>query len=422
MILAEKISTKLRNECMLSDEAQVQEYIMNRKRQILEKHYNEVCKLYRPGEGGQTYFMTKLTPKDRKHAGKIYAKTQQELEEKIIAYYLQLEIDSRLTVRAVLNKALGNLKNKQNKTGIRTMQRFDKHLSSLGDIPISELSETSIRNALDKIITGDSKITEKEFNQTVTCLNKIASYCAYEHIAVCDIREIIKSWRDFKLTQKHIFKPVATKTKDQAFNKSEASRIVNYVLSNLTYKGLAIALLITTGLRVGEILALQMKDIHLEDGYLWIHQMEDTKTYKLLDYVKENKPREVFLSSEAEIVIKACIAFRMQDASDSPYLFLNPNSSDGKLHLRAIDAYLRDFIHPNVLDLPIDGEHPARSAHDCRRTYASLEYLNGTDIFTLSKQMGHSCAEQTWDYIRDIVEVSEKRERLKGCGLSLSCA
>ena len=80
MILAEKISTKLRNECMLSDEAQVQEYIMNRKRQILEKHYNEVCKLYRPGEGGQTYFMTKLTPKDRKHAGKIYAKTQQELE------------------------------------------------------------------------------------------------------------------------------------------------------------------------------------------------------------------------------------------------------------------------------------------------------------------------------------------------------
>ena len=82
----------------------------------------------------------------------------------------------------------------------------------------------------------------------------------------------------------------------------------------------------------------------------------------------------------------------------------------------------KDFIHPNVLDLPIDEEHPARSAHDCRRTYASLEYLNGTDIFTLSKQMGHSCAEQTWDYIQDIVEVSEKRERLKGCGLSLSCA
>ena len=46
----------------------------------------------------------------------------------------------------------------------------------------------------------------------------------------------------------------------------------------------------------------------------------------------------------------------------------------------------KDFIHPNVLDLPIDEEHPARSAHDCRRTYASLEYLNGTDIFTLSKK------------------------------------
>lgn len=422
MILAEKISTKLRNECMLSDEAQVQEYIMNRKKQILEKHYNEVCRLYRPGEGGQAYYMTKLSPKDRKHAGKIYAKTQPELEEKIIAYYLQLEKDSSLTVRGILNKAVGDINDRQNKTGIRTMQRFDKHLSCLADKLISELCEQNIRDALDELISEDPKPTEKEFNQTITCLNKIASYCAYEHIAVCDIREIIKSWRDFKLTKKHTFTPPTAQTKDQAFNRDEAATIVNYVLRNPTYKGLAASLLITTGIRVGENLALEMEDIHLKDGYLWIHQMEDTKTYQLLNYVKENTPREVYLSPEAEIVIKACLAFRKLDPSDSPYLFLNPNSSDGRLHLRAIDAYLRDFIHPFVLGLPVDDKHPARSAHDCRRTYASLEYLNGTDIFIISKQMGHSSVEQTWEYIRDIVEAKEKRERLKGCGLSLAYA
>lgn len=422
MTLHEKISTKLSNECMLYDKAQVQEYIMNRRKQIIETHYNEVCKLYCPGEGGQKYYMTKLTPKDRNHSGKIYAKTQEELEEKILAYYLQIMEDSACTVRNTLLQAVGDVTDKKNKTGIRIMQRFDKHLSCLSQISISDLCEADIRAALDALLGTKPKLTEKEFNQTITCLNKIASYCSYEHISVCDIREIIKSWRDFKLTKKHLFQPPTAQTKDQAFNREEASKIVNYVLKHPSYKGLAVALLIVTGLRVGEMLALQIADVNLDDGYLWIHQMEDTTTYQLLDYVKENSPREVYLSTEAEIIIKACLAYRQKDDHDSPYLFCNPNSDDGKLHLRAVDSYLRDHIHPHVLNLPIDKKHPARSAHDCRRTYASLEYLNGTDIFTINKQMGHSSVEQTWDYIRDIVEAKEKRERIKGCGLTLTYA
>lgn len=246
-------------------------------------------------------------------------------------------------------------------------------------------------------------------------LNKIADYCAYEHIEVCDIREIIETFRKVKLTGKHDFKMVKKQTRDLAFNRIEASKIIRYALKNPSYKRLAIALLIVTGLRAGEMLGLMLEDIYLKEGYIWIHQKENTKTYELEDYVKENISREVYLSEEAYVVVKACLAFRAKDSSKSPFLFLNPNSSDGKMHLRAIDDCLREDIHKKVLGL--DQRRDRRSAHDCRRTYASLEYLNGTDIYTLMKQLGHSSIKQTEDYIKDVLDANERRNRIKGCGI-----
>ena len=415
MTLSEKISTKLKNECKISDEARVHDYVMIRKAEILNNHVNNVCRIYEPGEGGQRYYMTKLTPKDRNHAGKIYAKTKEELEDKIIAHYLQIQNDDKITVRSTLVKALGGDESNFNKTSKRTIQRFDKSLSDLAKIKISQLSEGDIRAALDKVIS--TRPTQKEFNNTVTCLNKIADYCMYEHIDIINIREIISVHRKVMLTGKHIWKDVSKQTKDLAFSRIEASRIVRFALKNPSYKALSVAILITTGLRAGELLGLKIDDIFIEDGYVWIHQAEDTKTYVLLDYVKENRCREVYLSDEALAVFKACIAFRMKDNSNSPFLLLNPCSDDGKMHLRAIDDYMREIIHKEVLGY--GAEREARSPHDCRRTYASLEYLNRTDLYVIMEQLGHSSVGQTWDYIKNVVEASERRKQLKGGNLLL---
>ena len=49
--------------------------------------------------------------------------------------------------------------------------------------------------------------------------------------------------------------------------------------------------------------------------------------------------------------------------------------------------------------------------------HASLEYLNGTDVFVLMRQLGHANVSQTWDYIKDVAEASERRSQLKGAGL-----
>lgn len=54
---------------------------------------------------------------------------------------------------------------------------------------------------------------------------------------------------------------------------------------------------------------------------------------------------------------------------------------NGKMHVRAIDDYIRRHIHRDVLGY--DDEREARSPHDCRRTYASLKYLGVGIVYAL---------------------------------------
>lgn len=239
--------------------------------------------------------------------------------------------------------------------------------------------------------------------------------CSYDHIEIIDIKQIISVFRKVKLSGKHCFKDTTKQTKNLAFTKSEASRIVRNAIKHPSYKSFAIAILVLTGLRAGELLGLELDDIYLEESYLWIHQIEDTKTFELLDYVKENKSREVYLDDDAIKIIRLAIEFRQNDSSDSPFLLLNSNASDGKMHLRAIDDYMRKTIHHEVLGY--DSTRESRSPHDCRRTYASLQYLNGTDIYTLKNQLGHSSITQTEEYIKNVIEASERKDRIKGTGI-----
>ena len=45
--------------------------------------------------------------------------------------------------------------------------------------------------------------------------------------------------------------------------------------------------------------------------------------------------------------------------------------------------------------------------------------MNGTDIYDIMKQLGHSQRAQTEEYIKDIVEAKERQNKLKGIGICL---
>ena len=139
--------------------------------------------------------------------------------------------------------------------------------------------------------------------------------------------------------------------------------------------------------------------------------MERVKTYEIIDGCKDNSDRIVFLNDDAVKIFSLLLDLRSKDPSTCRYLFLNSNSDDGKLHLRAIDNRLRQ-----LQDITGINKVAIRSPHDCRRTYASIQYLHGIDIKTIQAQLGHSKPTQTWEYIKDIIDLKTRQNRLsEGC-------
>ena len=90
---------------------------------------------------------------------------------------------------------------------------------------------------------------------------------------------------------------------------------------------------------------------------------------------------------------------------------MNPNTGE-KMHLDTVA-----FRLARIQTKDLTFTNPAvRSPHDCRRTYASIQYMHGVDIMTIQAQLGHRNVQQTWDYIKDIVEAENRLQKIeKGC-------
>ena len=390
-----------------NEEVAAIEYTMNRKEAILKKHTSNVYEIKMMKKGGKEVYYTKMDPSNRNHCHMICAVNKEDLEDKIIAYYLGIETTCKLTVRKVLDLAISEL---SEDTAERHRQRFDKHLSTLNDIMISHLSEDKIRSCLQNII--NLGISEKEFNNVTSALNKINDYCAYNRIRCINIRNAISEFRKYKLVGKHVFLNQITVDTELAFNEEEAVTIVKYALDNPSFHNLAIVALIVTGLRSGELLALTPEDVDLARKRIVVTKMEKIHSYKIVDYCKDHSERYVYLNEDAMLVFKLLIEKRSKETTASPYLLISPKAFDGKLHHHALDRRIRKLQHL----LGLADKHIIRSCHDCRRTYASIQYQHGIPIKTIQKQLGHTSPQQTWDYIKDIVDTETRLNMLsKGC-------
>ena len=98
---------KLASECKIIDESEVNDYVTKREKEILKAHIDNIYPIKAPGEKGgrKDYYTTKLDPKNRNHCHPVYGRTLEDLEAKIIAYYLGID-DGKDTVLTVLKRLL----------------------------------------------------------------------------------------------------------------------------------------------------------------------------------------------------------------------------------------------------------------------------------------------------------------------------
>lgn len=269
-------------------------------------------------------------------------------------------------------------------TYIRYRNSIENHIKPyLGKYPIERISTALIekfaqylleKGRLDK--TGG--LSEKSVLDILTIVKEVIKYTNTLGIATsCQIE----------------FIPLKNKRKEmRVLSKEESQKLVSYLTVDTDNYKFGIFLAFYTGIRVGELCALQWKDLSFNDKTLHI-----SKTMQRLQKVEHNEEKKTHVivveaksqSSHRLIPLPDFILEMASKYKQSPNCYII-STSRGK------------FIEPRVMQYQFkkcmeDCGIKDVNFHALRHTFATRCIEAGFDIKTLSEILGHSSVKITLD-------------------------
>ena len=143
---------------------------------------------------------------------------------------------------------------------------------------------------------------------------------------------------------------------------------------------------LATGLRRGELLALQWGDLDFETGVLTISKQVSLVRGKIVMSVPKTK------SSIRKLVLPPAVVqvlWEYRESVHSRWMFPSPVLEDMPLNPGSVYARLQLILeHANCQQVRF---------HDLRHTFATLAISSGVDVKTLSSMLGHYSAGFTLD-------------------------
>ena len=190
-----------------------------------------------------------------------------------------------------------------------------------------------------------------------------------------------------KNNMENVDKPRVPNIELQAFTHTQVDMLLNVFDKNkfTGYRNYCLTCtLFSTGIRRAEAINIKLEDI------LW-----DIKMIKI--HGKGNKERKVPISDTLYKVLEKYIQRRKAhinkySLSSSPYLFIN--SQNGmKFNINTITAIYNEIgRNKHIKGVKV-------SPHTFRHTFAKFFLLNGGDVFTLQKILGHADITTTKKYV-----------------------
>ena len=165
----------------------------------------------------------------------------------------------------------------------------------------------------------------------------------------------------------------------ECFNSKEQHSIEKYILESKKKRLFGIIICFYTGLRIGELLALEWSDVDLENGRLNVnkscHYGRDVNgVYKRIVEAPKTESSDRIVPIPQELTKY----FKMMDTGDC----LNVVSHNGKpVPTRTYQAAFTSILKK----LGIEN----RCFHSIRHTFATRALESGMDVRTLSELMGH---------------------------------
>ena len=166
---------------------------------------------------------------------------------------------------------------------------------------------------------------------------------------------------------------------------SQTNTLINYLRENFTFRNLGILIAISTGIRIGEICALQWADVDIERGVfivqktiqrIYVINGSQRKTELIIDTTKTSSSnREIPLSPDLLKIMKPLLRI----VKTNNYILTN---EDKPTEPRTYRNYYLDLMSKLGL--------PPMKFHGLRHSFATRCINANIDIKTVSVLLGHS--------------------------------
>jgi len=178
-----------------------------------------------------------------------------------------------------------------------------------------------------------------------------------------------------------------SKNKLEVLNKENVNKLTNYLKDNFSFPNLAIMIAIQTGMRIGEVCAMQWQDIDLDNKvfcvektrqriYFYDEEKHIRRTMVITDSTKSsNSNRDIPISKPLMEIIKPL----MKIVNTEFYIATNTEKGTEPRTFR--NYYISVLKKLNI---------PILKFHGLRHTFATTCLSKGIDIKTTSVLLGHA--------------------------------
>lgn len=270
-------------------------------------------------------------------------------------------------------------------------------LPYIGDMPCDRLNSKVLQGLIYKL--KENGVKSKSIRDVITLLKQIIRNGQEEGV----IPEFI--FPRFKYPKDNV-----CEVKKTIYTKDELSKILKEIYKNIEerndtrYKDLGILIAIMSGVRIGELCALQFKDIDLDNGIIYIRKTIErvatfdnygtlTGTKVIIQTPKtEHSIRDIPINDDLKEIIKTLKVFDDDYVCSGKKKYAEP---------RNFREYYKRFVKSLEIE-PI-------KFHGLRHSFTSINIENGNDIKTISELLGHSNVEMTLNvYTHSSKETKER--------------